>query len=282
VRRIGFHTSIAGGIHKSLERVFETGCNTLQIFSHNPRGWTVTKRDLEDIRLFRKLRKDFNISPVFVHASYLINLASLDKSLRNRSVAMVVTEMNIADEIGADFVVLHSGSASRDEPARARKRAAACFKEISVRGRWKAGLLLENTAGERGDITSGIEDLAELITAVPGDLISGVCIDTCHAYSAGYDLSSSDGTDALASEISTFLGKEKIKLLHLNDARGTLGGRLDRHEHIGKGNIGIKGFRRFLYHRTFMHVPIILETPKRDEKDDERNIRVVKRLLTTA
>ena len=149
MRRIGFHTSIAGGLHKSLERTRELGCNTLQIFSHNPRGWGVKRRGPDEASAFRELRRKYDIGPVYVHCSYLINLASMDRNLQKRSVDMVVTEMEIADQIGADYVVLHTGSASGDLPDRARKRAAACLREISGRGTWKAGLLLENTAREK-------------------------------------------------------------------------------------------------------------------------------------
>src|SRR5512134_3221295 len=158
--RLGVHTSIAGGLSLSLERARELGCNTMQIFSHNPRGWALPDRSPGEAACFRELREKYSISPVYIHTSYLINLASPNRELREKSINMVVEEMNIADFLGAEFVVLHTGSASGDDPASARERAVSSLIEVSGRGKWDAGLLLENTAGERGDITSGIGELA--------------------------------------------------------------------------------------------------------------------------
>jgi deoxyribonuclease-4 len=280
MRRIGVHTSIAGGISCSLERARELGATTLQIFSHNPRGWAVKKRDPKDIKAFKKLRRLYNICPVVIHTSYLINLATKESGLVKRSVEMMVQEMHIADEIGAEYVVLHTGSAAGDRPAAARKRAVDRLNEVAGRGTWKAGLLLENTAGERGDITSRIEDLAEITEQVPGPLIKGVCIDTCHAFAAGYDLRSENSVDVLSREIKSSLGKNRLRLIHLNDAKGRVGSGKDRHEHIGRGKIGKKGFRIFLNHPFFLQVPIILETPKKTERDDRQNLKKVRSLMS--
>ena len=168
-RRIGVHTSIAGGLHLSLERARELGCNTIQIFSHNPRGWEIKRKGPEEISGFLEARRKYDISPVFIHTSYLINLASGNPSLAARSVDMVLQELDIADSVGAEYVVLHTGSASGEDPVVARKRAITCLKEIAGRGEWQAGLLLENTAGERGDITSKINEISEIMEKVPGD-----------------------------------------------------------------------------------------------------------------
>ncbi len=278
-RKIGVHTSIAGGLHLSLERARSLGCNTMQIFSHNPRGWTVKRKDADEIQTFVEARKKYDIAPVYVHASYLINLASGSPSLAEKSVDMVIQELDIADSIGAEYVVLHTGSASGEDAGIARKRAIACLSDIARRGEWQAGLLLENTAGERGDITSRIEDIAEIMDQVPGGLISGICIDTCHAFSAGYNIGREDGIQLLSADIVKYIGKDKIRLLHLNDAKGALGAGLDRHEHIGQGKIGIRGFRQFLKHRVFSDVPIVLETPKKSPDDDMNNLETVRKLL---
>jgi len=278
-RRIGVHTSIAGGLPLSLERSRELACNTMQIFSHNPRGWEVKRKRAEEIGVFLEARREYDISPVFVHASYLINLASGNPSLATRSMEMVVHELDIADSIGAEYVVLHTGGASGDDSGVARKRAIACLSGIAQRGEWQAGLLLENTAGERGDVTSRIGDIAEIIEKVPGGLISGICIDTCHAFSAGYDIGNDEGIQLLSDDIMKYAGKEKVRLLHLNDAKGALGAGLDRHEHIGQGEIGIRGFRKFLSHRVFSDVPMILETPKKSPDDDLKNLETVRKLL---
>jgi deoxyribonuclease-4 len=263
----------------SLERARELGCNTMQIFSHNPRGWAIKGKSADEIEIFVQSRKKNYIFPVYIHTSYLINLASANPALAQKSMDMVLQEMDIADSIGAEYVVLHTGSASGEDAGIARKRAIACLTAVAKRGEWKAGLLLENTAGERGDITSRLEDIAEILDKVPGKLISGICIDTCHAFSAGYDIREGEGVQSFMDEIIRYTGKEKIKLLHLNDAKGTLGGGLDRHEHIGKGTIGIRGFKRFLNHNVFSNIPLILETPKKTPDDDFNNLETVRKLI---
>ncbi len=276
---MGVHTSIAGGLPLSVERARALGCSTFQIFSHNPRGWAIVRRDPAEIAEFRRLAAESGISPVVIHTSYLINLASSDPALRRKSRDMVVDELNIADSIGAEYVVLHTGSASGDDPAAARLRAASSLAEVAGAGEWLAGLLLENTAGERGDITSKIEEMADIIGLVPAGLIKGICLDTCHAFAAGYDIASGKGMAALAGAIRKSTGKHSLKLIHLNDSKGPLSSGLDRHEHIGEGRIGIEGFRRFLCHPFFSGIPLILETPKKTADDDPRNLQVVRELL---
>jgi deoxyribonuclease-4 len=190
--------------------------------------------------------------------------------------------MNIADSIGAQYVVLHTGSASRDDPAEARKRAAAGLAEVTSAGKWRAGLLLENTAGERGDITSKIGEMADIIGRVPAGLIAGICLDTCHAFAAGYDIASREGIAVLADEIRKHIGKRGLRLIHLNDSKGPLSSGLDRHEHIGSGRIGMEGFRKFLGDPLFSNVPLVLETPKKTDEDDPRNLQIVRELLREA
>ena len=279
MRRIGVHTSIAGGIHKSLERSRKLGCNTLQIFSHNPRGWAARDIGREEINTFIELKKNYDMSPVIIHTSYLINLASSKEILRKKSVKMVKYELDIADKIGAEYVVLHTGSASGDDPKAARIRVIESLMEVSDRGKRRSGLLLENTAGQRGDITSKIYELSEIIENVPTGLISGICLDTCHAFSAGYDIRKVKGINTLSDEIEKYFDKDIVRLLHLNDSKGSLGSGLDRHTHIGKGEIGTKGIRKFLLLPRFSKIPVILETPKKSESDDIDNLRRVKKLL---
>lgn len=278
-RRLGVHISISGGIDKGLERAKDLGCSTVQLFSHNPRGWVFGKRDPAEITRFRTLKKDLDIRPAYIHTSYLINLASSRRQLLNQSVDMIVQEMQIADEIGAEYVILHTGSASGEDPATARKRSITALRNVAGQGKWRAGLLLENTAGERGDITSRISEIAEIMEGVSSDLIAGICLDTCHAFAAGYDITEEDSIDELAAEIKTYIGKEGLKLVHLNDSKKPLGSGVDRHEHIGEGAIGRKGLQRFLLHHFFSDVPLILETPKNSEEDDKRNIGIVRKLI---
>lgn len=278
MRRLGVHTSIAGGLHMSLKRAHELGCSTVQIFSHNPRGWALKEISEEDRALFKRFKREFDITPVYIHTSYLINMASSSKSLRGKSIALLREEMKRADATESDFVVLHTGSASNDDKKTARLRAIRGLREVFKNGQWNAGLLLENTAGERGDITSEIKELAEIMDRLDG-LISGICIDTCHAFQAGYNIKRAEGINRLSEEIDKYIGKDMVKLIHLNDSKAGLGLRRDRHEHIGSGKIGMSGLKRFITHKSFSHVPLILETPKKTDFDDVRNLKKVRRML---
>jgi deoxyribonuclease-4 len=229
--------------------------------------------------LFKELRKAYDINPVFIHCSYLINLASPSSDIRERSVTLLTQEMDLADALDADYVVLHSGSASQVAEAAARKTAIAALREVSKKRHGRANLLLENTAGERGDITSRMKDLAEIIDEAESPLISGVTIDTCHAFQAGYELSSREGLIGMIKEIRASMGLERIKLIHLNDSKKSFHSRVDRHEHIGSGSIGQRGLQTFINHPSLMNIPLILETPKKGDDDDMRNLAVVRKLI---
>jgi deoxyribonuclease-4 len=279
MRRLGVHTSIAGGLYLSLGRAKALGCNTVQIFSHNPRGWSVKPIPEEDALKFKSFRVHLKISPVYIHTSYLINMASRDNKLRRKSIEMLVVEMDRADAISADYVILHAGSASGEGKDISIKRVVNALNEVANEKQWEAGLLIENTAGERGDISSTIQDLSEIITRVKGSLISGVCIDTCHAFSAGYDIRNYKGIRRIAGEIKRYIKKDMVKLIHLNDSKGDIGSGLDRHEHIGLGKIGLTGLKKFIQYPLFKDIPLILETPKKTESDDEKNLMQINKML---
>ena len=278
-RRLGVHTSIAGGVNLSLQRSHELGCNTMQIFSHNPRQWAVYDIPAEAASEFSALKNRYDIHPVFVHSSYLINLATADAVMLNKSIHLLKRELDLADALGTDYVVVHTGTASGDDPAQGRRRAVEALRKITAEGQWTARLLLENTAGERGDITSRISDLAWIVEKAGSPLINGITFDTCHAFAAGYDIRSVKGLDSLADEIETNIGLDRVKLVHLNDAKKGLDSRVDRHWHIGEGEIGLDGLRNFVNYPSFKNVPLILETPKKSEEDDPRNLKTVRGLL---
>ena len=279
MRRLGVHTSIAGGVHFSLKRAHKLGCSTVQIFSHNPRSWGLKGISSDDSALFRELRVRYDISPVYIHTSYLINMASVNKGLIDRSVSMLKEELDRADMLGADYVVLHPGSAAGDDESAARARAIAALNKVANGGSWNAGLLIENTAGERGDISSSIEEIREIIEGVSPSLISGICLDSCHAFAAGYDIRQENVLHKLSAAIQQFIGKDRVKLIHLNDSKKQPGSGVDRHEHIGRGMIGIRGLQGFICHEFFREVPLILETPKKSESDDPMNIAQVKKMI---
>jgi len=217
--------------------------------------------------------------PLSIHASYLINLASRERDLQKKSIALLAVEMDRADVLGAEYVVLHPGSASGDDESSVIKRVIDALKVVALAGHWRAGLLLENTAGERGDISSEMANLSEIINRVKRFLIAGICIDTCHALAAGYDIGNEEGIYRLSREIEKYFGISKVKLIHLNDSKGGLGSGIDRHEHIGLGKIGIQGFRLFLNYSFFKDIPLILETPKKNETDDYQNLRKVRNII---
>ncbi len=275
MRRFGLHTSISGGLYRALERGEALGCDAIQFFSHNPRGWRTTPITDEDADLFRKTRKRTGITPVCAHASYLLNIASPDEALRARSVNMLRQEILRADVLGADFVILHTGTA---HDGQGLKRAAASIKEALAEIDTDAGLLLENTSGKRGDTTYMVAALAELFS-LTSDLCSGVCIDSCHAFAAGYDLATEVGAQRLSDEVKEHIGSDMVKLLHLNDCKAEMGSGTDRHEHIGKGNIGAKGLARFLCADPFVGKPAILETPRAHNEDDINNLAEARKLF---
>jgi deoxyribonuclease-4 len=279
MRKFGVHTSIAGGLCKGLEKARELGCTTLQIFSHNPRGWSLKQRQSAESASFRELKEAYGISPVFIHTSYLINLATRDRLLRSKSLEMIAFELDLADAIGAEFVILHPGSASDEDPAAARDRIISCLRQLSHNGGWKSRLLLENTTGRRGDAASRIPEIAEVLAGVGPQVVSGLCIDTCHAFAAGYDIRTQEGLTFMCSEIRRHCGKGKIKLLHLNDSKGDAGSGVDRHEHLGRGRIGLSGLQNIISHPDFSDIPVILETPKKSENDDPMNLNILRALL---
>jgi deoxyribonuclease-4 len=273
MRRLGVHTSIAGGLHRALLRAHALGCTTAQIFSHNPRGWKARDITPEERMLFNRYRVRLDIAPVYVHASYLINIASPSERLRKKSTAMLMEEMRRAGELGADFVVLHTGSA---HDGRGRERAIRSIVEaLEGRGRG-TGLLIENTSGKKGDIASGISEMAEI---VEGAGVAGICIDTCHAFAAGYDLTTPEERDRLIREIKVLIGLDMVKLIHLNDSRGEMGSGSDRHEHIGRGRIGAEALGLLMLHEGLKGVPVVLETPRESDSEDIENLGRVREML---
>jgi len=278
MRRLGVHTSIAGGIDLSILRAKELGCNTLQIFSHNPRTWKKPEFSEEVVNRFREYRRLYDMNPLYIHTSYLINIASTNKQIRELSLKMLIWELDTADMLGADYLILHPGSSSGDN-LKGKRLAIDTLKKLRDMKSWNVKLLLENTAGERGDISATIEDLWELAESCWG-LSGGLCIDTCHAFQAGYDIRKDKDIEKFVDNIIKVSGSDAIKLIHLNDSKKDFNSKVDRHEHIGMGKIGLTGFKSLLNHSALREIPIILETPKRSERDDLINLRKVKRLIS--
>jgi deoxyribonuclease IV len=277
--RIGFHVSISGGFSLSVQRAFELGCTCMQIFSRNPRGWTVKPLDKDDIAEFKKLRAQWDIVPVFVHTNYLINLASSKPDLYEKSIEQLVIDLERTETLGAEYLVTHLGSASGHEPSWMINRVANALNMAMTLHRPKAMILLENTAGEMGDVGYELEQLQEVISQLYDTANIGVCYDTCHGFAAGYDIRTKKDVDNLAIKIDTTVGLDRLKGMHLNDCLRDFGSHVDRHWHIGEGKVGLDGFAVLLNHSAFKEVPKIMETPKNTEDDDPRNMKTVKSLI---
>jgi deoxyribonuclease-4 len=278
--KLGFHVSIAGGFSLSVQRAFELGCTCMQIFSRNPRGWTVKPIDQNDIAEFKKLRKQWDIAPVFVHTNYLINLASQKTVLYEKSIEQLVVDLERAEQLGAEYLVTHLGSASGKDPNWMIERVSQALN-IAIRLHPpQATILLENTAGEKGDIGYELEQVQEVIERLGDAENVGVCYDTCHGFASGYDIRTEQDVYALVKKIEATVGLKRLKGMHLNDCLREYGSRVDRHWHIGEGKIGLDGFKILLNHPAFEDVPKIMETPKESEDDDPRNMKTVKSLIS--
>jgi deoxyribonuclease IV len=278
--KLGFHVSISGGFSLSVQRAFELGCTCMQIFSRNPRGWTVKPLDQNDIAEFRKLREQWNVGPVFVHTNYLINLASQKPDLYEKSIEQLVIDLERTEQLGAEYLVTHLGSASGKDAAWMIERVSSALNMAMRLHPPEAMILLENTAGEKGDIGYELEQVQEVIARLEDAGNIGVCYDTCHGFAAGYDIRTKKDVDALARKIEATVGLKKLKGMHLNDCLREFGSHVDRHWHIGEGKVGLDGFKILLNHPAFRDVPKIMETPKESEEDDPRNMKTVKLLIS--
>jgi len=278
MRRLGVHTSIAGGLHLSLKRARDLGCTTMQMFLHNPRGWRIREVRGEEIEAFRMLSAEYDIRPIFIHSSYLINLASPSTDIRKRSIGLLSYEIKMAGLLGVEYIVLHPGKAVGQAIEVAIRRASEGLEmACESAGVEDVGLLLENTAGQRGDISSSISLLHDIIENTPGGLVKGICLDSCHAFQAGYDITTDEGIERLRNEIRDYLSPLDVRLIHLNDSKMAYNLGVDRHQHIGRGAIGFGGLKRFL--SSFRDTPLILETPVEHKGDDRRNLQSVRRIL---
>ncbi len=276
--RLGVHVSIAGKLSQAVDRAQDLGCNTMQIFSRSPRGWDAKPFDPEELVRFRELRKKAEITPLAVHGSYLINLASIAPKLYNRSVKAFIEELKRCDQLGAEYLVAHVGSCAGSTEEEGMRRVVKALKTILKRARFKTMILLENTARERGEIGYSIEQMGQLLDQLDHHPQIGVCLDTCHLFAAGYDISKGDGVNRVAAEVEKRIGLDRLRFIHANDSKKGLDCRVDRHQHIGQGGIGLEGFRAFVNHPAFRDVPMVLETPKETPQDDPRNLKIMREL----
>lgn len=279
--RLGIHTSIAGSLERAALKAAELGANTFQIFSASPRMWRASVPDPAAVERLRAARERFDLSPLAIHANYLVNLASLDPSIRARSIRAFRGELERAIAIGAEFLVLHPGSyrgRSIEESTAAFAQALGEASRDLHTG--TLTLLLENTAGAGNQLGSRFEELRSLREAAGRHtcLSIGYCLDTCHLLAAGFPIATAAGLRDTVRHADQVLRLSHVHLIHANDSRGALGSHLDRHSNIGEGRIGEAGFRRILTHPKLRRKAFILETPVDHAGDDRRNMDTLKAL----
>lgn len=281
-RRIGIHTSIAGGVENAAERAYRLGCNTFQIFSTSPRQWQPYDLSRPQCDRMNRLRETYGLKPLVIHTNYLINLASTTEQFLAKSVEAFRGELERALNLCAEYLVLHPGSfrgASRDEGlARVAASIAVASRGLDL---VKGGLtiLIENTAGAEYSLGGSFEQVAELLELLREMVPIAACIDTCHVHVSGYEIVSAAAMKKTLGHLDATVGLKNVRVWHCNDAKAARGSKLDRHQHIGKGSIGLGPFRRLLNDPRFLHAAFIAETPIDAPGDDKRNVAALKALV---
>jgi len=283
--------SVAGGLPRAVERAVVHRCEALQIFAKNASQWRGRPLPPEEIREFRARVKAAGIAPVVSHGSYLINLASGDAALRRQSMEAMGDELDRAEALGLLGVVLHPGCYTAGNEADGLALIADALLELlRARRRGKTMVLLEHTAGQGTALGATFEQLASIIAKMNDHPRVGVCLDTCHLLASGYDVCSPEGYTTTFRQFGRLVGFERLKAFHLNDSKKPLGSRVDRHEHIGAGCLGLEPFRRIVNDRRFRHLPMLLETPKTEGKAkgviavdpfDEQNLNTLRGLMSS-
>lgn len=285
VRRIGIHTSTSGGVENAAERAYRLGCNAFQIFSSSPRQWKPFDLARSQCDEMSRLRERYGLKPLAIHANYLVNLAGGNSEFHAKSIVAFRGEIERALALCAEFLVLHPGSfrgSSREEGLR---RAALAIEQAADGLDLAAGnlrILIENTAGSEFSLGGNFEQVAELNYLLTKYVPVGACIDTCHTHVSGYDIVSENGYADTIEQLDRTVGLNNVHVWHCNDAKAARGSKLDRHEHIGKGNIGLAPFKRLLNDPRLSHAAFIAETPIDAPLDDLENVNALKRLVGKA
>jgi len=275
--RFGAHVSIAGGIDRAPIRAYEIGCDCFQIFTRSPRGGEPPKLDKKTVDSFLKECSKYGLLEYYVHTPYYINLASENQHIRKNSINIIKDEMRRASILAAKYVMTHIGSSKNLNKAEANRLVIEGLGRILDKSDHETNLLIENSAGQGGTIGNSFEELAGILAKV-GVAELGICLDTAHLLASGYDIRTKNELDSVLKRFSNLIGLDRLRLLHGNDSKVGLGERKDRHEHIGLGHIGLKGFRSIVNHPELIHLNLIVETPLKDIDDDIRNLKNLKNL----
>jgi len=287
--RFGCHVSVAGGVSLAVERARYTGCDAFQVFTRNASQWAPKALDPAEVRAFRERLDASGLGPVVSHGSYLVNLASTDAALRARSSEAFGDELDRAEALGLDGVVLHPGARGTATEAAALERVARALGTLlRARRQGRTLVLLENTAGQGTTLGHRFEQLARIVELLDGSPRVGLCIDTCHLLAAGYDISTPGGYRETFAALDRLLGADRVRAFHVNDSKAPCGARVDRHAHVGQGHVGLDGFRRLVNDRRFAALPMLLETPKQHARGttpaepdacDRHNLSVLRSLV---
>ena len=276
--RAGLHVSISGTIDQAVDRARELTCDTFQIFTRNPRGWKFKKLDQGEVEEFKRKNSSDTMTPVVAHMPYLPNLSSPKKTIYSRSVKSLSAELGRCSTLGVQYLVTHLGSHMGKGQDLGLERITGAINQAVAENPNEVMLLLENTAGTKNSMGSTFDDLRRILKRVEDRKRVGICFDTAHAYAAGYDLHSPRGVEETLKRFDEVLGSGVLKVIHLNDSKGGLGSGQDRHEHIGMGYIGEKGFRALFRNELVQNLPFIMETPIDERRDEVGNLRKVREL----
>jgi deoxyribonuclease-4 len=281
-RRIGIHTSIAGGVQNAAERAYRLGCSAFQIFSSSPRQWAPYELSRPQSEELRRLRDRYDLKPLAIHTNYLVNLAAANELFLKKSVEAFRGEVERALALGAEYLILHPGSfrgTSREEGLLRTSAAIAAATTRLDLARAGLTILIENTAGAEYSLGASFDQVAEVIERLRDVVPIAACIDTCHTHAAGYDIVTETGLAQTLQLLDQTIGLKNVPVWHCNDAKAERGSKLDRHEHVGEGRIGKETFRRLLNDPRTAHAAFIAETPIDRPGDDRRNIDALKRLV---
>ena len=275
---LGVHVSIAGSIDHAVSRAVEKGCDTFQIFSRNPRGWSYKPLTKESAEVFVQAMRTAGIDSAVVHMPYLPNFASEKEGIYKQSVESLSVELSRCTKLGIPYLVTHLGHHGPSGKVDGQKRVADAINTVLEDAEDGVYLVLENTAGEKNSIGSDLSDIEAIIGKINFQKRIRVCFDTCHAFAAGYDLRTDEAVGETFDTFHDQIGLDRLSVIHLNDTKGEFGSGLDRHEHIGLGRIGEEGIRSILHHPRLRSLPFIMETPEDDRRDDIGNIAKVREL----
>jgi len=281
-RRIGIHTSSAGGVENAAERAYRLGCNTFQIFSSSPRQWKPYELGRPQCEQMNLLRAKYDLKPLVIHTNYLINLAGTSEVFLRKSIEAFRSEIERALALCAEYLVLHPGSfrgADREQGLLQTAAAIAAASRGLDLAKGGLNILIENTAGAEYSLGGSFEQVAEVIQHLRNHVPVAACIDTCHVHVAGYDIVSEGGFQETLRKLDSTIGLKNVPVWHCNDAKAARGSKLDRHQHVGKGTIGLEPFRRLLNDPLLAHAAFIAETPIDQPGDDRRNVQALKKLV---